>query len=127
MSECVVEIYTVYCTLHIGCLPGIVQKFPGFFHPYPILRNSLNRVLNDLWRTLWSYDSAPRPPPSSSLVSKLSLFLGLPVCRRSCLLTGEGAREKPKSYGRGKGCPSINQQILSVCRLQRLSPHGFSF
>jgi hypothetical protein len=31
----------------------------------------------------------PLPP---SPVSKLSLFLGLPVCRRSSLLTGEGER-----------------------------------
>ncbi len=35
-----------------------------------------------------SYCSAPRPPPSPSPFSKLSLFLSLPVCRRSSLLTG---------------------------------------
>jgi hypothetical protein len=34
-----------------------------------------------------SYDSAPRPPPlpSSSPVSKLSLFLSLPLCRHTHL------------------------------------------
>ncbi len=38
-----------------------------------------------------SYDPASRPPPSfPSPVSKLSLFLSLPVCRRSSELTGEG-------------------------------------
>ncbi len=36
-----------------------------------------------------SYDLAP---PSPTPVSKLSLFLSLPVCRRSSLLTGEGGR-----------------------------------
>jgi len=35
-----------------------------------------------------SYDLAPPPPPSP--VSKLSLFLSLPMYRRSSLLAGEG-------------------------------------
>ncbi len=39
---------------------------------------------------LLSYDLAPRPHPPPSLVSKLVLFLSLPVCRRSSLVTGEG-------------------------------------
>jgi hypothetical protein len=42
---------------------------------------------------LRSYDSIPSPPPFSP-VSKLSLlFLSLPVCRRSSLLTDEGDGE----------------------------------
>jgi hypothetical protein len=47
---------------------------------------------------LRSYDTAPRPPsPSPSPVSKLSLFLNLPVCRRPSLLMGwEGAGMEPK-------------------------------
>jgi hypothetical protein len=46
------------------------------------------RVSIDLQRSrafLWSYDSAPLPSPDN----KLSLFLSLPVRRRSSLLTGE--------------------------------------
>jgi hypothetical protein len=34
-----------------------------------------------------------RPPSRPSPVSKLSLFLSLPVCRRSSLLTGDGGKE----------------------------------
>ncbi len=41
---------------------------------------------------LRSHNSAPRPPPPPLSVSKLSLFLILPVCRRSSLLTGGGGR-----------------------------------
>ncbi len=45
---------------------------------------------------LRSYDSTPRtPPPPTSPVSKSSLFLSLPVCRRSSLLTGKGAGVEP--------------------------------
>ncbi len=38
---------------------------------------------------LRSYDSAP-PLPLPPVVMELSLFLSLPVCRRSSLLMGEG-------------------------------------
>ncbi len=42
------------------------------------------------------YNSAPRPPtPLHSPVRKVSLFLSLPVCRRSSLLTGKGVGEEP--------------------------------
>jgi hypothetical protein len=37
-----------------------------------------------------SYCLAPPPPPPPSPVSKLSLFLSIPVCRRSSLLTEKG-------------------------------------
>jgi hypothetical protein len=37
------------------------------------------------------FSSSPTPSPPSP-VSKLSLFLRIPVCRRSSLLTGEGRR-----------------------------------
>jgi hypothetical protein len=73
----------------------------GFYH----LRQ---RGLNDLQRTKlssWSYDSAPRPPPSPPLpFSKLYLFLSLPVCHRSRLLTGggEGAGVEPNHTTAGK-------------------------
>jgi hypothetical protein len=48
---------------------------------------------------LRSCDSTPRPPHSPSPVSNLSIFLSLPVCRRSSLLTGEGVEvvgEEPR-------------------------------
>ncbi len=40
---------------------------------------------------VWSYGSAPRPPPPPPPNGRLSLFLSLPVCRRSSLPMGEGA------------------------------------
>jgi hypothetical protein len=40
---------------------------------------------------LRSYDFAPRQTPAPSPVSNLSLFLSLPVCRRSSLLKGMGS------------------------------------
>jgi hypothetical protein len=46
---------------------------------------------------LQSYDLAPSPPYPPSPVSKLSLFLSIPVCRRSSLLMGregEGVGEE---------------------------------
>jgi hypothetical protein len=55
-------------------------------------------------------------PITSSLVSKFSLFLSLPVCRQSSLLTGEGGGEGEqgaKSYDSEKACSSINHSILS--------------
>jgi hypothetical protein len=62
--------------------------------------------------TLRSYDSAPRPPlfPPSP-VSNLSLFLSLPLCRRSSLLTGGRGAE---SFDREKSWLSISNSILSV-------------
>ncbi len=56
---------------------------------------------------LLSYDLAPPPSP----VSNISLFLNLPVCRRSSLLTGEGGRGVhcggAKSKNRDKAWSSI--------------------
>jgi hypothetical protein len=48
-----------------------------------------------------SYDLAPPPPPLTSFVSKLSLFLSPPVCIRPSLLTGEGG-----GGGGAKSCDS---------------------
>ncbi len=46
-----------------------------------------------------------------------SFRLSLPMCRRSCLLTGEGrgegVREEPSSYDVGKAWSSVNDSILS--------------
>jgi hypothetical protein len=59
---------------------------------------------------LW-FGSSPIPSPS--LVSNLSFFLTIPVCRRSSILTGKvvGGAE---SYDREKAWPSINHSILSA-------------
>jgi hypothetical protein len=56
-------------------------------------------------------------------VSKLSLFLSLPACRRSSLSSllaywggeGEGGGVRTKSYDREKAWSSINRSILFVC------------
>ncbi len=47
---------------------------------------------------LLSFDLAPPPPASPLPVSKLSLFISLPVCRRSSLLTGEGVGEEEPNH-----------------------------
>jgi hypothetical protein len=58
---------------------------------------------------LRSHDLAPPP------VSNLSLFLSLPVCSRSSLLTRErGEGRGTKSCDREKAWSSINHSILSV-------------
>ncbi len=67
---------------------------------------------------LRSYDSAPRPsPPPPPLPSaKWCLFLSLPVCRRSSLLTGEGGGggRGDESYNRKKPwCLVLHHSILS--------------
>jgi hypothetical protein len=61
-----------------------------------------------------SYDFAsPSPPPSP--VSKLSLILSLPVCRRSSSLTGERAGGGgAKSYDDEKIWYSMIHSILSA-------------
>ncbi len=63
---------------------------------------------------LWFVSTpASSTPP---LVRKLYLFLSLPVCRQSRLLTGEGGkrvRRGAESYDRKKTWPFINRPILS--------------
>jgi hypothetical protein len=59
-----------------------------------------------------SYDLVP---PTPFPVSKLSLFLSLPVCLLSSFLTGEGSKgvgEEPNGTMREKARPSINRSIL---------------
>ncbi len=58
--------------------------------------------------------SAPRQPPSLSPVSKLPLFLSLPLCCRSSLLTGEGVRgwARSKIMRQRRTWPSINHSIF---------------
>jgi hypothetical protein len=60
---------------------------------------------------------ASHSPPSP--IGKWSLFLSVPVCRRSSFLPGEGGGGKgegrgAKSYDRKKAWPSVNHSILSV-------------
>ncbi len=56
--------------------------------------------------------AAPPPPPVSKLPH---LFLSLPLCRRSSLLTGEGegCGRGAESYDRKKAWPSIIRSLLS--------------
>ncbi len=63
-----------------------------------------------------SKDSTPRPPPyPPSPARNLPLFLSLPVCRMSTLLTrgGGGYGRGAESYDRKKAWASINYAILS--------------
>jgi len=60
-----------------------------------------------------------------SPVSKLPLFLSLPVCRRSSLLTGEGVGEEPNHANARKPGPlkiiqySLFQTIVEVRAITR--------
>ncbi len=62
-----------------------------------------------------SYDLAPPAPLPPFRVSKLSLFLSLPACCRSCLLRrrGWGCWGGAKSYDAEKALASIYHSILS--------------
>jgi hypothetical protein len=80
------------------------------------------RGLNDLTRTrasafLRSYDLAPLPPfsPLSRGLSKLPLYLSLPVCRLSSLQRerGGGGRGGAESYDHKNVWPCINHSIHS--------------
>jgi hypothetical protein len=64
-----------------------------------------------IYRRLFLLSFELVPPPLPSLVSKLSIFLSLCVCRRSCLLTGEGGGGA-RSYDGENSCSSINHSIL---------------
>jgi hypothetical protein len=77
------------------------------------------RVLNNIeaQASLRSSDSTPRPSPSPlSSVSKYSLFLSLPECRRFELTDvrgeGEGMDEEPSHTTARKPVP-LNHSILS--------------
>ncbi len=93
-----------------GLENGDAEAFVGGNHNQRVLNDSIeDRAF------LRSYDSAPRPP---SPIGKLSLFLSVPVCRRSSLLTGEEVGREvgrgAKSCDRKKAWPSVNHWILSV-------------
>jgi hypothetical protein len=80
-------------------------------------------MINSGSTSLRSYDSVPRPPPPPPpfSVGKLSLFLSLPLRRRSSLLTGKwegGGGCVAESYDHKKAWASINRAILS-----EVSPH----
>ncbi len=64
-----------------------------------------------------------RPPSLLSPISKLSLFLSLPVCRRSSLLTGEeeGIGGGAKSYDGEKAWTTLTYSILSIEKYSHLS------
>ncbi len=75
------------CPSHLTT--GII--FSPFFHYYPkILGGEDWMIIEEGQVFMRSYDSAPRPPCPPSLVSKLPLFLSLPVYRRQCCGSGSG-------------------------------------
>ncbi len=92
---------------------------------YSLLLDTLcQRVLNDLWRTrlsrrrmIWLLPH-PLPHPLPPPISKFSIFLSLPLYRRSSLLTegggGNGQGKGAKSYDGGKACSSINHSLISA-------------
>ncbi len=88
LSTCRLRALCVYCFLWQLREYWMIYSRPGFMR---------------------SYDLAPQPPPPPSPVNKLSLFLSLPVCCRSSLLTGEGGEGvgmEPNNFtGRKPGPP----------------------
>jgi hypothetical protein len=75
---------------------------------------------------LRSYDLAPPPPLSRLPISKMSLFLNLPVRRRSRILTGEGggAVSGAKSYdleNAWSAIESFNTLWQKVMRMGRIT------
>jgi hypothetical protein len=84
----------------LGLLYGRAESIDRFIESQAFLRSL--------------YDPTPRPPPSLS--NKLSLFLSLPVCRPSSLLTGEvGGGRGAKSYEpRKHGHPIFSNGRRSV-------------
>ncbi len=81
----------------------------------------IQRVLNELWRTRLACGRMIRVahPLSPSPVSNLFLFLNLPVCRRSSLLTWGGGRggRGAKSDDHETAYPSMNHSRLSDVNL----------
>ncbi len=78
-------------------------------HPQRVL-NALQRTRLSWRRMIWLLTLTPSP------VSKMSLFLSLPVFRLSSLLTGEvwgGGGGGAKSYNREKAWSSTNHSIPS--------------
>ncbi len=72
------------------------------------------------------FGSSPTPSPPSP-VSKLSLFLSLPVCRRSSLLTGEeGTQGRRGKEPNQSACSSINHSKFSAVPYGTLHFTGLS-
>jgi hypothetical protein len=94
---------------------------PGAYHLHiPLPTKFTQTISREYWMIYRGpgflavvYNSAPHPPLSP--LSSPSLFLSLPVCRRSSLLTEWGGRggRGAKSYDLEKAWPSINHSILS--------------
>jgi hypothetical protein len=67
------------------------------------------------------YDLAPSPSPPLSYVSKLSLFLSLPVCPQSSLGEGGRKREGAKAYDGEKGTLLFKQCINNSLTIRMIS------
>jgi hypothetical protein len=94
---------------------SLLQPSAMVFHSSLTIRQD---VLNDFIENQAfspSYDSAPSTPyllPSP--VSKLSLFLSLPICCRSSILPREGVQGSQIIRRKRKPWSSINHSILSA-------------
>ncbi len=115
------EYYTILSDMAINLWPGSdspVHHFPIFScHSFTCLMQTYyQKVLKvviergpGILAIVWIGSSA-RSYPLPLPVSKLSLFLNLPVCRQ----WGGGGRIYQTIYGRQKAWPSINNLKLSV-------------
>jgi hypothetical protein len=89
------------CQIMLGWVYRVWQRvgfgIPSVYHPTFCSYNYMRRVLNDLERypdflaVVWyhCYGSSHNPPPPPTAVSKLSIFLSLPVCHCSSSMEGE--------------------------------------
>ncbi len=73
---------------------------------------------------LFIEELAPHPPPPLLFRQESGLFLSLPVCRRSSLLTGDGVGEEPNHTTARKRWSFINLQYSSVAMMHMLYPSG---
>ncbi len=106
--------------------PGLMDFRAWWIEPHDNLSNgNPDRICYGSFREYWMIYRGPRflcgrvvrllHPPPHSPVSIVSLFLSLPVCRRSSLLTGEGGGGGggAVTHHREKAWPTINHSILS--------------
>ncbi len=94
--------YSNYCTMYMHDMRNQYSMVPApsiwfsLHHVYAVKSRYYPQTIQEdlmIYRGpgfLATYDSAARPPPFLPPVSKMSLFLSLPVCRRSSLFQGSG-------------------------------------
>ncbi len=88
--------------------------------PFPYSRYHSQRVLKNLQRSRLCMIRLLAHPLPPSPISNLSLFLSLPVCRRSSDRERGGGRGA-KSYDSEKAWPSVNPSLRSQHRTKNNS------